>query len=150
MLPSLIISSVSLPACSHLSCQMHLRNLPVKPCWSDLCTQEAFGVCSMLQHVRNTSILRAKVLQGQKSGRRLDSVGQQPTTCEPADAVLAGSSDMQYMTAVWATGQYITGPSEAGGPCESVTYQQNSGCTCCMHWGGASSRAAKGRAGCGL
>ena len=33
---------------------------------------------------------------------------------------------MQYMTAVWATGQYITGPSEAGGPCQSVTYQQNS------------------------
>ena len=92
----------------------------------------------------STSTFQAKVLQGQKSGRRLDSVGQQPTTCEPAGAVLAGSSDMQYMTAVWATGQYITGPSEAGGPCESVTYQQTSECTCCMRWGGASSRSQPG------
>ena len=49
---------------------------------------------------------------------------------------------MQYMTAVWATGQYITGPSEAGGPCESVTYQQSSECTCCILWSGTSSRAA--------
>ena len=74
----------------------------------------------------NTFILQAEVLQGQQSGCRLDSVGPQPAACEPAGAVLAGSSDMQYMTAVWATGQYITGPSEAGGPCQSVTYQQNS------------------------
>ena len=86
-------------------------------------------MCNMLQHVWNISILHAKVLQGQKSGRQVDSVGQRPTACEPAGAVLAGSSDMQYITAVWATGQYITGPSEAGGPCYSVTYQQNSECS---------------------
>ena len=42
--------------------------------------------------------------------------------------VYAGSSDMRYVTAVWATGQYVTGPSEAGGPCQSITFQQNGEC----------------------
>ena len=66
LLPSIIIGSVSLPACRRLSCQMCLCNLPAKPCWPEPCTQEADGVCSMLQHVWNTSLLQAKVLQGQE------------------------------------------------------------------------------------